>query len=217
MRYLRTALLAATLAAAGLTAGGCCEQEKQMAAEIEGKNAELRTENDGLQIRLADATSQVGRLRDETDQKQATINDLRTQLAGRPAPAPDDGTAKGWEKGVHGDRITVEGDILFSSGKATLTAKGKAALGAVVRDLKTTYANLPVRVYGHTDSDKIVKTKHLWTDNLDLSANRAMAVARHLVDMGIGAKRIETIAMGEHYPAATKDKSRRVEIVVIKD
>jgi flagellar motor protein MotB len=79
-----------------------------------------------------------------------------------------------------------------------------------------------VQVYGFTDNDPIVKTKKLWEDNLDLSANRAMMVTRELIRHGIAANRVETIAMGSTHPVASnsdkagKAKNRRVEIVAIK-
>jgi chemotaxis protein MotB len=118
--------------------------------------------------------------------------------------------------------VTVGADILFSSGKADLTSGGRAALDKIVGDLKSHYAGMTVRVYGHTDTEPIRKSKKLWQDNLDLSANRAMAVARYLVSKGISAKNVEVVAMGENHPvadnatAAGKAKNRRVEIVVLK-
>jgi chemotaxis protein MotB len=81
---------------------------------------------------------------------------------------------------------------------------------------------MTVRVMGYTDSDPIVKTKNLWKDNLDLSANRAMEVTRHLWSKGISAEHIETVAMGAtHFMGpnttkAGKAGNRRVEISVVK-
>ena len=127
-----------------------------------------------------------------------------------------------WDVGKFADKVSVGSDILFASGKATLTSKGKAALANIVADLKGSYAGLPVRVYGYTDSDPIKRTKNLWQDNLDLSANRAMAITRHIVSKGIKAESVETVAMGatrfvaKNDTSASKAENRRVEIVVIK-
>jgi len=81
---------------------------------------------------------------------------------------------------------------------------------------------MTVRVMGYSDSDPIVKTKKLWKDNLDLSANRAMEVTRYLWSRGIPAERIETVGMGStHFVQPNKTKAgkaanRRVEIHVVK-
>ena len=118
-------------------------------------------------------------------------------------------------------RHTVGSDVLFSSGRATLTTGGRNALVAVASKIKTSFPGNIVRVYGHTDSDPIVKSKKLWADNLDLSANRAMAVTRYLISKGVARSKIETVGMGASRPItsnktkAGKAKNRRVEIIVV--
>jgi chemotaxis protein MotB len=125
-----------------------------------------------------------------------------------------------WVSDPRGAKTSIGSDVLFSSGKAALKSSGKTALSKVARDLKGSYSNLPIRVYGFTDNDPIRKSK--WKDNLQLSANRSMAVTRYLIGKGIDNERIETIAMGAtHFltsnkTRAGKSKNRRVEIFVIK-
>ena len=88
--------------------------------------------------------------------------------------------------------------------------------------LRSRYPGMTVRVYGYTDSDPVRKTRHLWKDNLDLSANRAMAVTRYLWSRGVTAARVETIGMGvTHFVSSNattsgKSKNRRVVIKVVK-
>jgi outer membrane protein OmpA-like peptidoglycan-associated protein len=200
-----------------LASTGCCEKEKKMIQSLRGENDLLRNELEDYQSQLAASRDNVGQLNDQLRVKDMTIDDLRRQLEKQPAPQPAPTGGQDWERGLHGDRLTIESDILFPSGKADLTPQGKQKLNQVVNDLKTQYANQPVRVYGYTDTDPIMKTKNLWQDNLDLSANRAMSVTRYLWEKGISPKNIETIAMGEFFPEQSKPQSRRVEIVVIKD
>jgi outer membrane protein OmpA-like peptidoglycan-associated protein len=216
VKLSRWALLPA-LAALVLASTGCCEKEKKMVQALRGENELLRDELDGCQAQLAQSQQDVSRLNDELSIKEMTIGDLRRQLSDQPAVVESEAPTGEWERFAHGDRLTLESDILFPSGKAALTAQGKKKLSEVVGDLKNQYAGRPIRVYGHTDTDPIVKTKNLWQDNLDLSANRAMSVTRYLWEQGINPKDIETIAMGEFFPASSKPKSRRVEIVVIRD
>ena len=109
------------------------------------------------------------RLLTERDQR---IIELQAQVQ---AGSTSTAGPKGWEEGKFGDLITLGSDILFSSGRATLTKNGQAALSRLVGDLNGNYAGFPVRVYGYTDSDPIRKSKKFWADNLDLSSNRSMA------------------------------------------
>jgi len=65
-----------------------------------------------------------------------------------------------------------------------------------------------------------VKTKDLWKDNLELSAQRALSVSRYLISHGIPEKQVRAAACGAARPLASnanatgKAKNRRVEIVV---
>jgi len=224
--------LVAILAISVLGAGGCCKKEKQEIAALQSQYNDLSATNQDLRSKLAqakahqmDLESQVAAAATkdaELQRKAQEIAALQAKVKAQAAlPAPAQGGQ--WDVGKHADRISVGSDLLFASGRATLTAAGKAALSRIVADLKGAYAGLPVRVYGYTDSDPIKRTKKLWRDNLDLSANRAMAVTRYLIAKGISPEKVETVAMGStHFVAknaarAGKAKNRRVEIVVIKN
>jgi chemotaxis protein MotB len=208
-------------------ATGCCEQEKEQISALKNSNDQLLAQNKDYRDQIgqlertnAELRMQAGNLNSQLANKNETITDLQARLSERTTDVT--GTAEGWEKGKFGDKVTVGSDILFPPGKATLTASGKQTLSGIVRELKGRYAGLPVRVYGYTDSDPIKKSRKLWKDNLDLSANRAMAVTRYLREQGIPEDTIETVGMGAtHFVApntskAGKAKNRRVEIMVVK-
>lgn len=211
MTRMRMVVMAAGMMLA-LSAVGCNE-DKQKIATLQQENELLKGKNDALQGEIskreqtiADQNTEIARLKSQTP----PIGSIPT------APTGPTRTSE-WEKGLHGDRVTIDSEVLFASGKATLTESGKSRLDKIAGDLKKSYSGLPVRIYGYTDSDPIQKTKHLWADNLDLSANRAMAVTRYLLTKGVKAELVETIAMGQWHPVgANKTKSRRVEIVVLK-
>jgi len=218
MNRILSALLTGAMVAAALAAGGCCDKEKKQVQSLQAQLGELTSQNQELRTSLAQAKDHEAQLTAELSAKtaelDATKDDLRKAKA-KPTEQAGSGTPEGWEKGLTGDRVSLGSDILFASGKADLTGAGTAALDRIVRDLKSTYAGMPVRVYGYTDTDPIRKSK--WKDNLELSSQRAMAVTRHLVSKGIRAEAVETIGMGEHHPVAgNKTKSRRVEIVAVK-
>lgn len=232
MRSVRTAVAVLT-GLMLLGAVGCANPEKQQLADLRQEYDLVAGQNKTLQDELArcrggeaDALTQLQAARADIRQRDMTIADLRTQLAAKPATVvvqqPKTETATGWEKGEFGDRVTVGSDILFNSGRATLTDAGTKALDQIASTLKSQYAGKQVRVIGYTDNDPITKTKTLWEDNLDLSANRAMTVVRHLRAKGVAADTVEAVARGDTRPvvantsAANKAKNRRVEIIVVK-
>ena len=226
MKRLGSGSLVLALAMIVLTAVGCCKKEKDQIIALHAQYNDLSSQNKNLQGQLAQAKAREVELLSQADTKDLQLASKDQEIAELKAkPVPIVGTGglrEGWDVGRFADRVTVGSDILFASGRATLTAKGKAALNKIVGDLKGNYAGMPVRVYGYTDSDPIKRSKNLWQDNLDLSANRAMAVTRHLLGKGIDAETVETVAMGAtHFVAknnsqTTKARNRRVEIVVLK-
>ena len=203
--------------------GGCNEQEQIDA--LTHQNEVLMSQNKDYRDQIAELDKTNAQLKADCDARDASLAEKNEEIAGLKQKLADTeakGTAGGWEIGKYGDKISIGGDILFRSGRATLTTAGKRTLEQVVSALKGQYAGLPVRVYGYTDSDLIRKSKRLWSDNLDLSANRAMAVTRHLISRGIPTGNIETIGMGAtnfvagNRTKAEKTRNRRVDIVVIK-
>jgi len=184
-------------------------------SDLEQDLANSHQENTRLRTELTEKDAALLAATDALDRAQAELDRLRT------GEEPTD-VASGWQRTSAGDKIPLSSDVLFSPGSATLSAKGKAVLDRVAGDLQGTYRGLPVRVYGHTDGDPIKRSAKLWTDNLDLSANRAMAVTRYLISKGISPDNVETIAMGATQPVASnssadgKAKNRRVEVMVIR-
>jgi len=217
-------LIAIVVLAGAFTTVGCANPEKAELERLTQDYNALREERNALEAELAAAKANEADLTAQLNSAHSELNSANRELADTRTNSqpPASEVGQGWTRTASGDKITVGSDLLFGAGKADLTSKGKGELDKIARDLNGTYAGLPVRVYGHTDADPVKKTKKLWQDNLDLSANRAMAVTRYLIDKGVDGDRIETIAMGaahsiaDNKTAAGKAKNRRVEIVVIK-
>ena len=108
--------------------------------------------------------------------------------------------------------VRVPGDVLFDSGQVELRSGARQTLQQIASVLQREHAGDTVRVEGYTDTDPIRHSP--WADNMELSAQRALAVYRYLKDQGIDPRRMYAAAYGEHRPRATKEQSRRVEIVV---
>jgi outer membrane protein OmpA-like peptidoglycan-associated protein len=195
--------------------------------KLQDENVALWQQNRELQSQLTDANSrlrsapdpaQLASMQTEIAQRDAQIADLKTQLQ-KPAPgAPADPSLAGIEV-TRDERagtmtVTLPGDVLFSPGKADLKESAKTTLDKVIDAVNKDYAGKNILVDGYTDSDPINKTKGKWTDNLDLSAARARAVTQYLVSQGVSTHIVSPRAFGSTNSKATKDASRRVEIVV---
>jgi chemotaxis protein MotB len=156
---------------------------------------------------------------------QQTIDELRRQIEEKKkTPAEASGFGEGYDVAFNAAAgtitVTLQNTILFDSGKAELKKTSSTELDHIRTVLKDKYPNKQIDVIGHTDTDPINKTKDLWKDNWELSAERALAVTRYLIARGIDEKTIRAVACGETRPIVSnatangKARNRRVEIVV---
>lgn len=227
MKNVHRAKLVVLLSLVGLFVVGCWDRDKerirmllidkqvalQQKEELASKLVKSEEEQAELHILLDGRDAQRGI-------DQAKITTLEADLAAALAKKPirDDG---GTDRPVDRGRTwTVGGDVLFASGQATLSADGRRELNRVIDSINRDYPGSSIRVYGHTDSTKIVKSK--WKDNMELSEARAEEVRRYMVARGIRAQNIRTIGMGATNPVASNSTStgrrrnRRVEITVVR-
>jgi len=228
VKYFAFAVRVLVLVAIGIACVGCCDAEKKQITALTQENDVLLQKNKEVNAELANARSREAQLMVQMDAKDMQLMTLKTENddlkakrgGGVVPPGPTHPVRSGDESVLYSE--TVGSDVLFEPGKATLTAAGRARLDTIASTIKSKYPGMTVRVKGYTDSDPIVKTRNLWKDNLDLSANRAMEVTRHLWSKGISAEHVETVAMGAtHFvgPNTTKTgkaSNRRVVIVVVK-
>lgn len=218
----RITLLTAVLMAANLANLGCADQLKKELAQVRSEYNLLSTKHQELQKDLVVSEDKNVGLEAQVNSKSAELAAAKSEVASlkaRLGEAPPERPHP--PKPEAGMRVTLASDVLFTAGRATLSKAGVAKLRQIVAKITSQHPNATVRVYGYTDSDPIKKTAKLWKDNLDLSANRAMAVARELWRLGVAPEKIETVAMGatnfvaSNKTTAGKAKNRRVEIVVI--
>lgn len=111
--------------------------------------------------------------------------------------------------------------ILFDSGKAEVKEEGQIVLQKVVSILKDV-KDKAIRVEGHTDNVQIVgNLARKYPTNWELSAARAINVARTLQDQGIDPGILSSVAYGEYRPVSENDtpegrrKNRRIEIILV--
>jgi chemotaxis protein MotB len=196
-------------------AGGCDSAKDMQIESLQQQVNELEKSNYGLQTRLAAAMSDADEARRWAAQLQQELANARQELASVETLPP------GWQQEGGVAWTDIADDILFDSGKATLKAAGRTRIEQVAQQIQATFAGRDVWVVGHTDSDPIMKTRHLWQDNLDLSVNRAATVARELYKLGLDPKHIVAGGQGEFNPKspndtkANKAQNRRVQIMAI--
>ncbi|MEM1166478.1 MAG: OmpA family protein [Planctomycetota bacterium] len=207
-----------------LVLGSGCEnqptaEEVTLLDALQQENMELRQANEDLNNALNSAQDQAAELAGERDQLFTENTDLRDQLdqrGGGDSGGLQSAFGQGFDvSGRPGELVvTIAGDVLFSSGSATLKRDARRELDEVARVLNSSYAGNTIRVAGHTDSDPIRKSQ--WKTNERLSTERALAVEEYLVTRGVSSDRMYVAGFGSSQPRGTKAQSRRVEIVIIE-
>ena len=190
------------------------QQNRELQEQLRQREAERDSRPDASMLAQKDA---------EIAAANAKMAELEKQLR---EPAPAQGGVAATDPGIAGIEtsfnqatgemtVTLPGDVLFDAGRATLKESSKATLNKVAAAIKKEHAGKKVLIDGHTDADPISKTKSLWKDNLDLSAERARVVRKYLIDQGIPEKLIGHRGFGDTKPrGGDKSRNRRVEIVV---
>ncbi len=185
----------------------------------------LNVEHENLKGRFESVQTEKDQLAQRISQDQETIQELQKQIQeSKKSPAEVTGFGAGYDVAFDPAAgtitVTLPNEILFDSGKATLKQATNKELDHILSVLNSKYAGRQIDVVGHTDSDPIKKTKDLWKDNWELSAERALTVVRYLTQRGVPESRIRASGCGAARPIASNDntagkaKNRRVEIVV---
>ena len=178
-------------------------------AEAAASRAEYITMSERLNRALAD---KVAELNEMTKYQSEFYRAIKDAIGNRTIMQPD------------GDRFIISSDILFSSGKYTLSADGKKQLAAIanaIRDFETKIdpnVKWIIRVDGHTDNKPVISGTHAYRNNLQLSMLRASAVVEELAKNGVSRRRLVPSGFGDMHPielgsdAASLQKNRRIEL-----
>jgi chemotaxis protein MotB len=179
---------------------------RRKVADLDAENAKLKAENASLvkareeQVQKVSSTyeSLLEKMKSEISMGQVTISELKGKLT-----------------------VNMVDSILFDSGKAEVKKGGRDILGKVVSILKDVN-DKSIRIEGHTDTVQISRAlAQRYPTNWELSAARAINVARYLQEQGIDPGQLSAVAYGEWKPVATNDtaegkaKNRRIEIILV--
>lgn len=199
---LRTSLLAAIE-----------DTERQLAAVSQALEvAEQRIS--ASQIQVAGLGARLNRaLLAKVEELQRERSDffarLREVLAGRP----------GFK--LEGDRFTLPSEVLFAPGSDSLLPQGLEEVRRLAATLNSVRSEFPaginwvLRVGGHTDKRPIANAR--FASNWELSAMRAVTVAKALIAAGVPPQHVAAAGFGEFQPIATDDdpaslaRNRRIE------
>lgn len=181
---------------------------------------------------LADENNKVGEQAKRLSQQEADLNAKKAELEARQKELEAEKVARALAEKKLADAlksleeiakikeesrglvITLDGSVLFASGKTSLLPMAKDRLARVAKVLQQQSDDKKIVVEGHTDS--------IGTDdaNLKLSQGRADSVREYLVSEGVKADRIKAEGKGETTPISDnktpegRANNRRVEIVI---
>ena len=159
----------------------------------------------------------------------SNVNDLEFQITYRPSShaiyealrkkLADEKLVELTQKAT-GVKITMAATVLYPSGIAVLSDKGKSVLCKVAETLKDR-KNVNIIVEGHTDNVPISpKLSSTFATNWELASARSINIIHFLVEKGIEESRFGSGAFSFQRPIASneteegKAKNRRIELLI---
>lgn len=182
---------------------------REAEATVETRTRELENTRQNLNSAQTDIQKSRAELASEREARMKAEQNLAAAVASLKEMAQI-------KEDSRGTIITLDGAVLFVSGKAELLPLAKQKLDDVAKALTDLDPKQTITVEGHTDS------RGADDMNLKLSEERANAVRAYLVERGVKPDRIKSVGRGEANPVATNDtpegraNNRRVEIVINK-
>ncbi|HMZ36606.1 MAG TPA: flagellar motor protein MotB [Leptospiraceae bacterium] len=191
-----------------------CVSSSTYENDMKAKNAEIS--------RLSEEKAALAKKVQETETKararSADIEVSRTQFKA----LADAGNLK--LKLVDGRVVVVlSADVLFSTGSAELSDKGKAAVSDVAK-VCATMKDKRFQVEGHTDNVQINPVPGFpYGDNWELGSARAVSVVNVMIAAGVNPDRVSAASFADTRPIASNDQpegraqNRRIEIILTPD
>jgi chemotaxis protein MotB len=207
--------------------------QKDAAAKIESLEGELgttRKERDDARAGKASADGKYEALSKDLNATKTQLEALERQKAeAEKRLAAQRALTERFRKMIDAGKIKIglrsglmimklPSGVLFASGKADLSAEGKAVLTEVATVLKE-FPDRRFVIAGHTDAVPLRGSKY--KDNWELSTARSLTVTKFLIDQGVNPKSLSAAGYGEFDPIASNDaeegrqENRRIEIILV--
>ena len=123
-------------------------------------------------------------------------------------------------QGPSGIKISVAATVLYPSGVAELSGKGKSLLSKVAETLKDR-KDVNIIVEGHTDNMPIIgQLASMFPTNWELASVRSINVVHFLAEKGIEESQLESRSFSSHRPIASnatekgRVQNRRIELLI---
>ena len=183
--------------------------------------SELRNLNRRQAITIRDQSDEVAKLKNQMGSLSDKLKASEEEMTKLRKLAKSIGEGVTVRDTIEGPVILFPEKILFDSGMSAIKPNGEKALKKMAEFLVEN-SSISIRIDGHTDTDPIVRTKHLWDSNHHLSAARALSVFQFLTKSErIDEGRIHIAGFGPNRPIATnattagKKENRRVEFLIL--
>jgi chemotaxis protein MotB len=204
-------------AAAGLgiavVMSGCGTVGKQAMEETQEQLRSLRREASLLRTQLSAAENKVKALAGKATSSETAMKDVMNVLKSSGINVTSRGASV---------VVTMASRVIFEAGQTDLQPEARTELIGLAQLLIERFPDRPIAVEGHADSSQTKRTSDTYATNWELSAARALAVLRCLVDDGkVAPERLSAVAYADTRPIADnstpegKAENRRVEIVVL--
>lgn len=165
----------------------------------------------GLQLELAQSLEEEVQKRQAEEQRRMALEEALADPLSTGRVTLRDG------------RIGISGSVLFALNSAQLQPEGRQLLKSLVAPLQVYLGEKDelLMVSGFTDNLPIQEGNNRFTDNWELSAQRALTVTRVLIEEGMAPDLVFAAAFGAHQPVASNSdnqgraKNRRVEMAPV--
>jgi chemotaxis protein MotB len=196
---------------------------------LEEQIADLRKNNDNLQVLSAKGASNIEKTLESIKEKDLRITRLQDALTKKDSITLAVVTSLKREVGINDPDIeinvekgvvfiSISDKMLFKSGSYIVTDRAKEVLAKVAKVVNSK-PNFECMVEGHTDN--VPYQNGVLLDNWDLSVKRSTSVIRVLQGLGvnpgqlIAAGRADYVPLVENDTAENRSKNRRTRIVVL--
>jgi len=171
---------------------------------------------------VVDTPSEIETLKKSDEQMKQEIRELKDALGRKMQQEIDAKAVAVKQETLKSIQVTMQQKLVFSSASIQLSAAGRKALASFGKTFKQSPTMATIRIIGHTDNQPVSqRLRKTYTDNWDLSAARAAAVARYLIwGMHIDPQRIHiegsahTQSVASNATKKGRAANRRIELFV---
>lgn len=194
------------------------DKQKQDLASCQSQVLAMSKDKGQLQSSVDDLNKALSEMKKRQEEEQKRIKEFQ-DLTNRFKSLTDSGTLS--VRIIDGKMVVSMGsDVLFPSGSARLSVKGRQA----IKDVAAQLAAIPGKRYqieGHTDNVPI--STSTFASNWELASSRALTVLKGMIDEGMPANRVSAASYADTSPILKNDTeegraaNRRIAIVVVPD